>query len=321
MAPTATVYPEEDKLRSINDELRRQSDNESSPWLPLESNPQVFTEFGHSVGLPQNWGWHDVYGLDEGLLAMVPQPCAAVILLFPCTPNQYQARRRQSEALLQRKKAAAAPAKNGVFFLRQHAEFGNACGTIASVHAISNSFWAFGGMSDEIGGGDGRIVKSCDGGSLAAFCEAHRRSSPDDRGRALLRAPQLKFASDAAASGEAAQTACPSREGPDLDHHFCAFVLGLPDCGDGARGGEGARLLELDGTKAAPVDHGPVGGDGQGGEVGAGAQSVEGLLERNPHAVLDAAAKAVREHYMQVDPENIEFSLMALCRNPSDCDA
>ena len=47
---------------------------------------------------------------------------------------------------------------------------------------------------------------------------------------------------------------------------------------------------------------------------------MEGLLERNPRAVLDAAARAVRERFMRVDPDNIEFSLMALCKNPTTTD-
>ena len=58
---------EEDRLRAINDELRGQGD-EPSPWLPLESNPEVFSQFAHSVGLPAAWGWHDVPRSCEELL-------------------------------------------------------------------------------------------------------------------------------------------------------------------------------------------------------------------------------------------------------------
>jgi hypothetical protein len=40
-------------------------------WLPLESNPEVLNPFVHRLGLPPDWGFADVFGLDPELLCMV----------------------------------------------------------------------------------------------------------------------------------------------------------------------------------------------------------------------------------------------------------
>lgn len=50
-------------------------------WVPLESNPEVVTRFAHELGVESGYGFAEVYSLD--LLAIVPRPVYAVILLFP----------------------------------------------------------------------------------------------------------------------------------------------------------------------------------------------------------------------------------------------
>lgn len=235
---------------------------------------EVFTTFAHSVGCPVEWAWVDVMGLDPELLAMVPQPCAAVILLFPCTDAIYTARWHEAEKI---RATGAGAAVTPAFHLTQVAEFGNACGTIASVHALINGAVAFGGFADTA---DGAAAP------LAAYRDSTADQAPVERGKALLHAPGLKATSDLSAQHVAAQTECPSRDGPDLDHHFVAFSPIIhPTTGN-------VHVVELDGTKDTPVDHGNIKGQ----------------------TFLTAVAAVIREHYVAVEPDSIEFSMMALCK-------
>lgn len=262
----------DDPLAVLNDELRQKGlASQTSEWLALESNPEIFDKFGQRVGLPSGWGFVDVLILEEEYLASIPGEVAAVILLFPCTDRIYGARRAQSAALHSGREGAngerASP--EDLFFVRQVAGFGNACGTIACLHALSNSRHLLGGMAADA--------------PLESFVKEQPDSAtPEQRGAALLVDPRLKEPSDTAASDTVAQTRCPARDGPPLDHHFAAFVR-TP----------GNRLVELDGTKATPVDHGAT----------------------TSGTFLIAAAKAIQKNFIAVDPDVHGFVLMALVKH------
>ena len=170
-----------DRLKSINDELRGK-DLDAGPWLPLESNPDVFTSFARKVGLPEPWQFVDIFGLDPEMLGMIPGPVAAVIVLFPCTERIYAARAAEDRALrAQQARDGVSAAAAAAYHLEQVASFGNACGTIAAVHVLANA---------EIGG----MV-----GPITSFREETAAQTPSERGQTLLTTRHLKQESDEAA--------------------------------------------------------------------------------------------------------------------------
>lgn len=226
-------------------------------------------------------------GLDAELLNMVPEPCAGVILLFPCTDNIYEVRRKQKTRLLRN---PPSPAAKAAYHVQQVAEFGNACGTIASVHALING---------------AQIYNNTKGSALQKFRKDNANMSPQDRGRALLNAKSLRSSSDESASHRAAQTICPDRHGPDLDHHFVAFSPISADEDD--FGDQNTQVVELDGTKVLPVDHGSIAAILQ-------QTDQEELEDPKKHTFLRAVAHIIRKQYMEVEPDSIEFTMMALCR-------
>ena len=112
-------------------------------WLPLESNPEVLNSFATRVG-GLNDGWHfvDVFGLDDDLLAFVPQPCKALILLHP-SGSRVPAFRERRRALVSQsardEPTGKEPSGKHAFYMTQHDEAGNACGTIATPPPLSST--------------------------------------------------------------------------------------------------------------------------------------------------------------------------------------
>ena len=93
----------------------------------------MLNKFAHGVGMPSEFNFVDVYGVDPGLLMMVPRPCLAVTLLFGCSKVISAYKGEQDEKI----KKDGQTVSNDVFYMDQFV--GNACGTIATVHAIANN--------------------------------------------------------------------------------------------------------------------------------------------------------------------------------------
>lgn len=103
-------------------------------YIPLESNPTLFTELIHQLGVSNVLEFHDVLSMEEPeLLALVPRPTLALVLVFPTSPD-YESRVSEED------KDVAEYAKCGeeenVVWYKQ--TINNACGLYGILHAISN---------------------------------------------------------------------------------------------------------------------------------------------------------------------------------------
>jgi len=224
-----------------------------SHWLPLEANPEVMNKYIKGLGTPEKFSLVDVLGTDSELLAMIPQPVLAILLLFPCNENYETYCKEQVEAL----EKSGDTNCDKTYFVKQTIH--NACGTIALIHAISNN-------TD--------VISLTEGSPLEKFLRETKDKSPAERGEELEKNEEISTRhSEHALLG---QTEAPNPE-EQVNLHFVALV------------NVGGELYELDGRKPFPVKYGPT----------------------NATTFVEDAAKVAKQ-YMERDPNELSFSLMAL---------
>lgn len=101
-------------------------------FIPLESNPDVFTELVHALGV--SLSFQDVLSLDDpDLLSFIPRPAYALILVFPTT-EEYD--RRHADEDSRTSEYDGYGEDEEVVFFRQ--TIYNACGLYALLHAVCN---------------------------------------------------------------------------------------------------------------------------------------------------------------------------------------
>ncbi|TFK24439.1 peptidase C12, ubiquitin carboxyl-terminal hydrolase 1 [Coprinopsis marcescibilis] len=217
------------------------SSSDKLRWIPLESNPEVFNKWAQRAGLiTAQDSFSDVYGLDDDLLALVPHPTKAVILLFPDVPD---AKKHQKEEDARISVQGSQPHLDPtIFYVRQ--KISNACGTIALIHALANSDVSWAPHS-----------------ALHNFIIEGQEKTPEERAEILQnRTLFFNIHAESAQEGQSAANI-------DTDLHFTCFVS-APDAkfrkiASGempaepqTTAGSELRLIELDGRRPGPIDHG-----------------------------------------------------------------
>merc|ERR1719193_689138 len=143
--------------------------------------------------MPKGFSWSDVWGFDDELLAFVPQPVIACVLLFPSCDEITEYKLKQAKEIEESNQHL-----DDLFYITQHDQIGNACGTIALCHALANS--------STLVCEDGPM-KLLEKAPLFKFIEANMKETAAKRGWNLLECKDIQEQSDAAASDESAQTA------------------------------------------------------------------------------------------------------------------
>ncbi|KAH1106443.1 hypothetical protein J1N35_010211 [Gossypium stocksii] len=163
-------------------------------WLPLEANPDVMNQFLWGLGLPESEAeCCDVYGLDDELLAMVPQPVLAVLFLYPITSQTEEERLQQDNE--------KRDVSSKVYFMKQ--TVGNACGTIGLLHSVGN-------VTSEI--------KLQEGSFLVRFFKSTATMDPLERAAFVEKDGEMEVAHTVAA------TAGDTEASDNVDTHFICFT-------------------------------------------------------------------------------------------------
>ncbi|EED21963.1 ubiquitin C-terminal hydrolase L3 [Talaromyces stipitatus ATCC 10500] len=202
--------------------------NEKKAFVPLENNPEVMSHLVHQLGLPTTFGFTDVYSIDEpDLLAFVPRPAHALLLVFPVSKTYEDSRIAEDTPLPEYD--GTGPGEPVLWFKQT---IRNACGLIGLLHAVSN------------GEVRNNVLPGSDLDNLLREAEPLK---PLERADLLYYSKALEAAhADAAKLGD---TTAPDAE-DQVDLHFVAFVKG--------RDGD---LWEMDGRRKGPLKRGHLGPD------------------------------------------------------------
>jgi hypothetical protein len=89
-------------------------------WLPLEADPGLMSTYLHKLGADPNelYTFHDVYGVDDEMLGMVPQPVLAVLLLFPISDASEAHKETEKEKIVATGDAAQKVSPN-LYYMHQ----------------------------------------------------------------------------------------------------------------------------------------------------------------------------------------------------------
>lgn len=209
-------------------------------FVPLECNPDVFNNL---LGLLDVGGveFQDIWSLDPEMLAFLPRPVRAVLLVFPISPA-YEAYRSEADSKVPEYTLSGDDER--ARWYKQ--TIVNSCGTMALLHAISN------------------VVPANSLGPVAAKIVAETKDlSPAERAEYLENSEMLENA-HAAVAGQG-ETEAPEAT-DEIEFHYVCLA---------AKDGE---LVELDGRRKGPVFRGKL--DGEDVLCPAGLKVIQEFMQR-----------------------------------------
>jgi ubiquitin carboxyl-terminal hydrolase L3 len=189
----------------------------------LENNPEVMNHLAKALGMDDELSFYDIYSLtDPDLLAVIPRPVYALLVIIPLTPTWHDTRTSEDK---DKREYEGKGEDEPVLWFKQ--TIGHACGSIGLVHSLLNS-----DASKHI-----RL-----GSTLDQIREAALPKSIWERARVLEDSDAFEKA-----HAEAAQLGDTAPASDELGHHFVAFVK--------AKDG---HLWELEGDRKGPLDRGAL---------------------------------------------------------------
>ncbi|KFZ13672.1 hypothetical protein V501_03595 [Pseudogymnoascus sp. VKM F-4519 (FW-2642)] len=179
----------------------------------------------HSLGLSPSLALHDVFSLtDPSLLAFVPRPASALLLVFPVSEGYERYRREEDDGLGE---YTGSGEGEEVMWFRQTIR--NSCGLMALLHAAGN--------------GSAREFVDPDS-TLGQLLKDATPLPPTERAELLYNSPSLEALHSA--SAQQGDTAAPAAD-DIVELHFVTFVV------------VNGKLWELDGRRKGPICRGEVG--------------------------------------------------------------
>ncbi|KAF2482936.1 hypothetical protein BDY17DRAFT_316546 [Neohortaea acidophila] len=195
-------------------------------FIPLENNPEVMTKLLHRLGLSPGLQFHDVWSIDDpDLLAFVPRPAYALLLVFPVSDTYEKFRHEEDKA-----KEVYTGSGDGEDVIWYKQTIGNACGLIGLLHGVSN------------GPARSQVQQGSD---LDTLIQKAIPLKPMDRAELLEDTDALESAHQEAAS--TGDTAAPNAD-DSIDLHYVCFV----------KSEKTGHLYELDGRRKGPLDRGSL---------------------------------------------------------------
>lgn len=194
-------------------------------FIPLESNPEPFTELIHELGVRPSLCFQDVLSLDDPeLLAFIPRPAFALILVFP-TSDAYQ-NQKAMEEVMRNEYHGSGDGEEVVWFKQT---INNACGLYGILHAVCN--------------GAARSYIASDS-TLSKLLEDSLSLQPDERAKILEDSEEIESAyATVARQGD---SEVPENPEDEVEFHYVCFV----------RSSKSGHIYELDGDRKGPIDRG-----------------------------------------------------------------